>query len=123
VFEQNTLHWAASLLVGPFAQAAVPGRNNNFCSQTACADGGNPVSAPFQATNGKFYGTTPGHGANNDGVVYSLGAGLQPFVATLPTSGKVGAAVKILGSNLTGATSVTFKRYGSHVHRGFEDRD
>ena len=27
---------------------------------------------------------------------------------TLPTSGKVGAAVTILGTNLTGATSVTF---------------
>lgn len=27
---------------------------------------------------------------------------------TLPTSGKVGAAVKILGTNLTGATSVSF---------------
>jgi len=29
-------------------------------------------------------------------------------VKTLPTSGKVGAAVQILGTNLTGATSVTF---------------
>jgi len=29
-------------------------------------------------------------------------------VKTLPTSGKVGAAVKILGTKLTGATSVTF---------------
>jgi uncharacterized protein (TIGR03437 family) len=29
-------------------------------------------------------------------------------VETLPTSGKVGAAVKILGTGLTGATSVTF---------------
>jgi uncharacterized protein (TIGR03437 family) len=34
--------------------------------------------------------------------------GLGPFVKTLPTSGKVGASVKILGTNLTGATSVTF---------------
>jgi uncharacterized protein (TIGR03437 family) len=34
--------------------------------------------------------------------------GLGPFVKTLPTSGKVGATVKILGTNLTGATSVTF---------------
>jgi uncharacterized protein (TIGR03437 family) len=29
-------------------------------------------------------------------------------VKPLPPSGKVGAAVRILGSNLTGATSVTF---------------
>jgi uncharacterized protein (TIGR03437 family) len=34
--------------------------------------------------------------------------GLGPFVETLPTSGKLGAAVKILGTDLTGATSVTF---------------
>jgi uncharacterized protein (TIGR03437 family) len=34
--------------------------------------------------------------------------GLGPFVATNPTSGEVGKAVKILGNNLTGATSVTF---------------
>jgi predicted extracellular nuclease len=30
------------------------------------------------------------------------------FVETQPTSGKVGTAVKILGTDLTGATSVTF---------------
>jgi len=34
--------------------------------------------------------------------------GLGPFVETLPTSGKVGAAVKLLGNNLRGTTSVTF---------------
>lgn len=34
--------------------------------------------------------------------------GLGPFVNTQTTSGKVGATVKILGTDLTGATSVTF---------------
>ena len=34
--------------------------------------------------------------------------GLGPFVETRPTSGKVGAAVTILGTNLKRATSVTF---------------
>ncbi len=34
--------------------------------------------------------------------------GLGPFVETVPTSGNVGAAVRILGTNLKGATSVTF---------------
>jgi IPT/TIG domain len=42
------------------------------------------------------------------GTVFSLAVGLGPFVETLPTSGKVGKAIKILGTNLTGATSVTF---------------
>jgi len=138
----------------------------NFCSQANCADGGEPNAGLVQATNGNFYGTTYGGGANDscgasgsvscgtvfeitaagtlttlhsfdgtdgflpnglvqatngtfygtaefggandDGTVFSLSVGLGPFVETLPTSGKVGAAVKILGTNLTGATSVTF---------------
>jgi uncharacterized protein (TIGR03437 family) len=33
---------------------------------------------------------------------------LRPFVETQPTTGTVGEAVKILGSNLTGSTSVRF---------------
>jgi uncharacterized repeat protein (TIGR03803 family) len=62
-----------------------------------------------QGTNGKFYGTTFYLGANGgDGTVFSLSVGLGPFIETNPTSGKVGAAVKILGTKLTGATSVTF---------------
>jgi uncharacterized protein (TIGR03437 family) len=42
------------------------------------------------------------------GTVFSLSVGLGPFVETQPTSGKVGAAVKILGTDLTGASRVTF---------------
>jgi hypothetical protein len=34
--------------------------------------------------------------------------GLGPFLVALPRTGKVGASVKILGTNLTGATSVRF---------------
>jgi uncharacterized repeat protein (TIGR03803 family) len=71
-------------------------------------DGGNPSAALVQATNGKFYGTTSDGGANGDGTVFSLSVGLDPFVETQPTSGKVGAAVKILGTDLTGTTSATF---------------
>jgi hypothetical protein len=40
--------------------------------------------------------------------VFSLAVGLGPFVETLPTSGPVGAAVIILGNDLTGATGVSF---------------
>jgi uncharacterized repeat protein (TIGR03803 family) len=61
-----------------------------------------------QGTDGKFYGTSFGGGTNDYGTVFSLAVGFGPFVETLPTSGKVGATVKILGTKLTGATSVTF---------------
>jgi hypothetical protein len=61
-----------------------------------------------------FYGTSvsggPGYPNCNDcaGTVWSLSMGLAPFVETLPTSGKAGASIKILGTNLKGATSVSF---------------
>ena len=82
----------------------------NFCSQktTNCADGANPYAGLVQATNGDLYGTTAKRGVNGYGTVFSLSVGLGPFVKTLPTRGFVGEAVKILGTDLTGATSVTF---------------
>jgi uncharacterized repeat protein (TIGR03803 family) len=83
----------------------------NFCSQGTypnCADGASPYAGLVQATNGDFYGTTYFAGNTNHGTVFSLSLGLGPFVETLPTSGKVGKAVKILGNHLTGAKSVSF---------------
>jgi uncharacterized repeat protein (TIGR03803 family) len=80
----------------------------DFCSQGACTDGSYPEAAPIQDTNGDFYGTTQGGGAHAYGTVYRLSVGLGPFVETLPTSGKVGSSVNILGTKLTGATSVNF---------------
>ena len=68
-----------------------------------------------QATNGIFYGADSAGGtggctllAPGCGTIYALSAGLGPFVETLPTLGEVGQAIKILGSNLTGATAVSF---------------
>jgi|HubBroStandDraft_6_1064221.scaffolds.fasta_scaffold100857_1 uncharacterized repeat protein (TIGR03803 family) len=80
----------------------------NFCSQSGCPDGQYPSGALVQATDGNLYGTTADGGANGDGTVFRLSIGLGPFVETEPTAAKVGATVKILGTNLTGATSVTF---------------
>jgi len=71
-------------------------------------DGENPETGLTQDTNGKFYGTMQAGGAYNGGTIYSLSVGLGAFVETQTSSGKVGAAVKILGTDLTGATSVTF---------------
>ena len=80
----------------------------SFCSESGCPDGELPVAELLQDTNGNFYGTTALGGANSYGTVFELSVGLGPFVETQPASGKVGAAVKILGTNLTGATSVNF---------------
>ena len=49
------------------------------------------------------------HGrADGIGSIYSLSMGLGPFVKTLPGSGAVGANIIILGTNLTGASKVSF---------------
>jgi uncharacterized repeat protein (TIGR03803 family) len=71
-------------------------------------DGEKPDAGLVQDTNGTFYGVTYEGGASNYGTIFSETVGLHPFVETLPGSGQVGAHVKILGSNLTGATSVSF---------------
>jgi uncharacterized repeat protein (TIGR03803 family) len=86
-----------------------------FCSQGVqpdYPDGDYPFAGLVQATNGDLYGTTSQGGANctpyGCGTVFSLSIGLGPFVEALPASGKVGAGISILGTNLTGATSVDF---------------
>lgn len=70
-------------------------------------DGVYPEGALLQATDGSFYGSTNQGGTGLFGTVFRLSVGLGPFVKTLPTSGRVGGAVQILGTNLTGATSVS----------------
>ncbi|MGC1370849.1 MAG: choice-of-anchor tandem repeat GloVer-containing protein [Candidatus Sulfotelmatobacter sp.] len=72
------------------------------------ADGVEPLGVLIQATNGDLYGTTYEGGAKNLGTVFSLSVGLGPFVETQPAFGKIGAEIKILGTDLTNASSVTF---------------
>ncbi len=85
----------------------------SFCSESTCPDGSAPDGL-IQDTNGYFYGATLSGGGTSNicgggcGTVYSLSVGLGPFIETQTTTGKEGATVKILGTNLTGATSVTF---------------
>jgi uncharacterized repeat protein (TIGR03803 family) len=80
----------------------------SFCSQSGCPDGTGPYPGLVQDTNGDFYGTTFSGGSAGDGTVFRLSVGLGPFVKMRPPFGEVGAAVKILGTNLTSATSVSF---------------
>jgi uncharacterized repeat protein (TIGR03803 family) len=112
-----------------YGTTAEGGANTNACNGLGCGtvfktmpsgalttlhsfdgtDGAQPLAGLAQDTNGAFYGTTSNGGSNRDyGTVFRLSVGLGPFVETNPTSGKVGANVKILGTDLTGATSVTF---------------
>jgi uncharacterized repeat protein (TIGR03803 family) len=77
-------------------------------------DGANPeLGGLAQDTDGTFYGTATDGGANGHGTIFSLSVGLGPFVETVPTSGKIGSPVTILGNNLTGSTSVTFNGTGA----------
>jgi uncharacterized repeat protein (TIGR03803 family) len=82
----------------------------SFCEEEGCPSGGGPVAPLLQYTDGGFYGTTTQGGStlSDNGTIFKLHTGLGPFVKTLPTSGAVGAAVNILASDMTGATSVTF---------------
>jgi uncharacterized repeat protein (TIGR03803 family) len=71
-------------------------------------DGSYPSAPLAQGTDGNFYGTTSGNGATGYGTVFRVSTGISPFIKTLPTVGKAGTRVHILGNNLTGAMSVTF---------------
>jgi len=70
--------------------------------------GENPMAGVVQGTNGNIYGTTSRGGSYGVGTVDSLSLGLGPFVETLGTFGKVGSKTLILGSDLTGTSSVVF---------------
>ncbi len=82
----------------------------SFCPDgDGCTDGAEPEGGLVQATNGIIYGTTYAGGLyDQGGTVFSMNVGLGAFVKTVPASGAVGTAVTILGTDLSGATSVKF---------------
>ena len=67
-------------------------------------------ATPMQHTNGKIYGLTGRGGphAGEQGVIYEVDAGLPNFVYLMTRWGVSGKTVEILGTGLTGATSVKF---------------
>jgi uncharacterized repeat protein (TIGR03803 family) len=80
----------------------------SFCSQNGCTDGSSPEAALIQATNGVFYGTTYYGGAYNSGTVFSLSVGLgHLWKHSLPPA-RWERQSRFWGTNLTGATSVSF---------------
>jgi uncharacterized repeat protein (TIGR03803 family) len=83
----------------------------SFCAQegVSCPLGMVPDGKLIQATNGGLYGTTQqAEFAYGAGVLFSLNVGLGPFIALQRTFGAVGATVTLLGTDLAGATGVTF---------------
>jgi uncharacterized repeat protein (TIGR03803 family) len=72
------------------------------------ADGNGPQAGLLQHTNGVLYGTAFGGGTSNDGTIFSLNMGLQPFVTFVRSFGRVGTTVQILGQGLTGTSAVSF---------------
>lgn len=72
--------------------------------------GAYPEVTLFQHTNGILYGETNrgNSSAAAGGVFYSLNIALHPFISLLSTSGKAGQVIEMLGSGLTGTTSVRF---------------
>ncbi len=75
-----------------------------------CNQGYDPSPGPlFQGTSGILYGATL-YGAPPCcyGTIFSLSDSIPPLVETVPVAGKVGQSVLILGSGLTGSSSVKF---------------
>jgi uncharacterized repeat protein (TIGR03803 family) len=70
--------------------------------------GGAPMVTLLQHTTGVLYSDTNTGGTHNTGSFYSLKASLAPYAALLPTSGKVGKPVGILGQGFNSATGVSF---------------
>ena len=46
----------------------------DFCSQSGCADGADPVAAVIVGASGNLFGTTYMGGANNSGTIFELGS-------------------------------------------------
>jgi uncharacterized repeat protein (TIGR03803 family) len=66
------------------------------------------VLSVMQSTDGNFYATNDVGGANGLGSLFKISTGLGPFVKALRPYGFIGQTAYIMGTGLTGSTSVTF---------------
>jgi uncharacterized repeat protein (TIGR03803 family) len=82
---------------------------HNFCTKGGqlCTDGEYPGPL-VQGTDGSFYGVAYQGGRSSHGTAFKVSVGLSAFVETVTASGAAGSSVIILGTNMTGASSVTF---------------
>jgi uncharacterized repeat protein (TIGR03803 family) len=84
-----------------------PAHQYNVLNSFLFRDGRETYAALAQHTNGKFYGNAAYGGRYNDGTIYTVDTGLEPFIALVVYTGQVGGTVQILGESLKSATAVT----------------
>jgi len=81
----------------------------SFCAHTKCIDGASPLGTLVQASDGNFYGTTTGGGANGHGTIFTITSGgtLTTLYRFDGTDGKTPWAGLVQGSdgNFYGTTS------------------
>jgi uncharacterized repeat protein (TIGR03803 family) len=102
------------------------GKLTNLFQFDSDAVGLEPEGGLTEDTNGNIYGSTyvggtGGEGADG-GTLFMIPIGLPPFVIATPGSGTQGAPVAIFGTDLAGATKVSFNgtRAEFHVISGSE---
>lgn len=85
-----------------------PATVHSFSGGDGGTDGSEPFGGLVQHTSGVLFGTTSGVSSGGLGTVFSLNQGLEPYVLAVPGFGNVGKTITILGTNISGATEVTF---------------
>jgi len=82
----------------------------NFCSQSNCTDGANPLGGLVQGSDGNLYGTASGSGANSAGTAFKITTSgtftlLHTFDLYTDGAGPSGTLVQASDGNFYGTTS------------------